>query len=261
MGIKNSFFEWMLFWFLDKEESKTKSLSIVGSNSFKHPSGDIDFVKITKHKAELAINEMSLCGADSPLPYQIIRSIVTESDNYNSMALAFFLNILQHYLAMLRFNATLEKSNFLMQMLGNFKWQNRFALYNKKFSQETLRCFFAKMFPLAQIFIHCFEPLRVENPAPVILGNAVLNGTKLLGENCTSLTNAMRVDVYDISLEQSIELKRKKELLNVKFPFKIKVIFSARACDEICKLGNKKLSENFWLGNKNFEDLRWEKWV
>ena len=257
MGIKESFFNWMLLWFLNKEESRT--LRIIGSNSFKHPSSDIDFVEETKQKVKLALNEMSLCGADSPLPYNLIKSIVTENDN--SMEFANFLNVLQHYLAMLRFNAVLERSNFLMQMLGNFKWQNRFAMYNEKFSQETLRCFFVKMFPFAQISVHCFEPIRIENPAPAILGNTVLNATRLLGKNCTSLTGAMRVEVCEISLEQSIELKRKKDFLNVKFPFKVKIAFSTKTCGKICKLGNNKLSEGFWLGNKNFEEFEWEKWI
>jgi predicted component of type VI protein secretion system len=257
MGVRASFFEWMLLWFSNRDESRT--LCIIGSNSLKHPSGDIDSVKVSKSKVELVLNEMSLCGADSPLPDNILRSVRTESED--CVILADFLNLLQHYMAMLRFNAILEKSNFYMQMLGNSKWQNRFALYNEKFSPEMLRRFFVKMFPNAQISVYCFEPLRIENPAPVVLGNAVLNNTRLLGKTCTSLTGAMRVDVSEISLEQSIELKRKKDFLNVKFPFKIKAVFIAKAHDEICKLGNNKLSENFWLGSKCFEEFKWEKWI
>ncbi|MCL2282474.1 MAG: type VI secretion system baseplate subunit TssG [Fibromonadales bacterium] len=257
MGIKSSFFEWMLLWLLNKEESR--ELRILGSNSLKHPSGDIDSVKIAKSKVELVLNEMSLCGADSPLPDSLVRDIRTENDD--SLILAGFLNVLQHYIAMFRFNAILERSNFFMQMLGNFKWQNRFALYSEKFSPEMLRCFFVKMFPDAEISVYCFEPMMVENPAPAILGNTDLNGAKLLGKTCTSLTNAMRVDVCGISLEQSIELKRNGGFLNVKFPFKIKVSFIVKSCGEICKLGSNKLSENFWLGCRNFEELKWEKWV
>ncbi len=258
MGIKNSFFEWMLLWHLSKDESK--KLRIIGSNSLKHPSGDIDFVKYNKNEVLLALNEMSLCGADSSLPEPFIRGIITE--NEDSVALANFLNLLQHYFAMLRFNAILGRSSFFMRELGSGEWQNRFAMYNDFFSLETLRCFFVKIFPGCKIKVHNFEPLKIENPAPALLGNAMLNGTRLLGENCTSLTNAMRVDIYGISLEQSIELRRKKDFLDVRFPFKIKVCFKTKIYDnEICRLGGKKLSENFWLGNKNFEDFKWEKWL
>jgi hypothetical protein len=115
------------------------------------------------------------------------------------------------------------------------------------------------MFPNAQIYVHCFEPLRIENPAPVFLGRANLSGAMLLGKVCTSLTSAMRVDICGISLEQSIELRRKKDVLNVKFPFKIKVVFSAKASGEICCLGKQNLSENFWLGSKNFKTIKLEK--
>ena len=258
MGIKSSFFEWMLSWYLNNNEGKT--LRIVGSNSLKHPCGDIDSVKPNKKEVFLVLNEMSLCGADSPLPERFIRSIVTEKDD--SMALANFLNMIQHYLAMLRFNAILESSSFFMGELGNGKWRDRFALYNERFSLETLRCFFAKMFPDCEIEVNCFEPLGIENPAPASLGNAVLNGTALLGKECTSLTNAMRVDIYGISLEQSIELKRRKDFLNIRFPFKIRVCFITKICDnEVCCLGGKKLSEDFWLGGKNFEDFKWERWL
>ncbi|MDR3001078.1 MAG: type VI secretion system baseplate subunit TssG [Fibromonadaceae bacterium] len=256
MGIKSSFFEWMLLWFSNRDQ---KTLRIIGSNSLKYPSGDIDFVRVAKDKVELALNEMSLFGADSPLPDHFLRGIRTENDD--SVILADFLNVFQHYLAMLRFDVTLGKSVFFMQMLGDLKWQNRLSLYNEKFSPEMLRCFFVKMFPDAQISVYCFEPLRVENPAPATLGNTDLNGTKLLGKSCISLTGAMRVEVCGISLEQGIELKRKKDFLNVKFPFKIKVKFNAKASCEISKLGSEKLSENFWLGNKNFEELKWEKWI
>jgi hypothetical protein len=258
MGIKKSFFEWMFSWFSNKNENRT--LHIIGSNSLKHPSGDIDFVKEIKTDVYLALNEMSLCGADSPLQDNFLRGIRTENDDF--AILAEYLNILQHYLAMLRFNAILEKSNFIMHGLGNEKWQNRFALYNEKFSPETLRYFFIKIFPNAKISVHCFEPLKVENPAPVFLGKAILNGTMLLGKDCTSLTSAMRVDISGISLEQSIELKKQKKFLNAKFPFKIKLNFRTEIySNEICILGKEKLSENFWLGNKNFEALKWEKWV
>ncbi len=254
MGVKNSFFEWMFLWFSRKNESRT--LRIIGSNSLKHPRGDIDFVKIKKNEVLLALNEMSLCGADSPLPDIFLRGIRTESEN--SQVLAEFLNMFQHYLAMLRFNAVLERSVFLVGELGNRKWQERFALYNENFSQENLRCFFAKMFPDCKIEVHCFEPCRIENPAPLFLGKASLNGTKLLGKICTSLTSAMRVDVYGMSLEKSIELKKKRDFLNAKFPFRIRVNFRTKICDD---LNNKKLSEGFWLGNKNFEDFKWEKWI
>jgi hypothetical protein len=254
MGVKNSFFEWMFLWFSRKDESRT--LRIIGSNSLKHPSGDIDFEKIKKSEVLLGLNEMSLLGADSPLPDNFLRGIRTE--NENSRILLEFLNGLQHYLAMLRFNAVLERSVFLMSELGNEKWQNRFALYNEIFSQESLRCFFVKMFPDCKIEVHCFEPCKIENPAPFFLNRTNLNGTGLLGKICASLTGAMRVDIYEISLEKSIELKRKKDFLNVKFPFRIKVNFRTKI---LCNPGGKKLSEDFWLGNKNFEDFKWEKWV
>jgi len=251
MGIKNSFFEWMFLWFSRKNENRT--LRIIGSHSLKHPSGDIDFVKIKKNEVLLALNEMSLFGADSPLPDDFLRGIRTE--NENSQALAEFLNMFQHYLAMLRFNAILGKSAFLMAE----KWHHRFALYNEKFSPETLRCFFVKMFPDCKIEVHCFEPCRIENLAPFFLGKACLNATMLLGKICTGLTNAMRVDIYGISLEKSIELKGKKDFLNVKFPFRIKIIFRTKINDN--RRNGKNLSENFWLGNKNFEDFKWEKWI
>jgi len=258
MGIRKSFFEWMFSWFSNKNEKRT--LHIVGSNSLKHPSGDIDSVKETKTDVYLSLNEMSLCGSDSPLQDNFLRGIRTEKDE--SVILAEYLNIIQHYLAMLRFDAILEKSNFIMSELGNEKWQNRFALYDENFSPETLRYFFTKMFPDAQISVHCFEPLKVENPTPTLLGKAILNGTMLLGKNCTSLTNAMRVDINGISLEQSIELKRKKDFLNIRFPFKIKLNFKTEIYgDKISILGKDKLSESFWLGNKNFEALKWEKWI
>ena len=250
MGIRNSFFEWMLLWFSRKNEGKT--LRIIGSNSLKHPGGDIDFVKVKKNEVLLALNEMSLCGADSPLPDKLLKSIRIESEN--SRILMEFLNMIQHHLAMLRFNAVLDKSAFLM----NEKWQCRFDLYNEKFSPESLRCFFAGMFPDCKIEVHCFEPCRVKNPAPLFLGRAGLNGAMLLGEICTSLTGAMRVDIYGISLKKSIELKRKGDFLNVKFPFKIRVNFITKICGE---LSGKKLSEDFWLGNRNFETFKWEKWI
>jgi hypothetical protein len=237
MGIRNSFFEWMRLWFLKIGENK--KLRITGSDSMKHPSGDIDFVKEEENEVVLALNEMSLLGTDSPLPDSLVREVNTD-----------FLNTLQHHLAMLRFSALFEKSNFLMQELGNLKWQNRFALYNEKFSPEMLRRFFVKMFPGCKISVHCFEPLQIENPAPIFLGSANLNGAGLLGKRCTSLTSAMRLDVCGI---------RKKEFLNVKFPFKIKVKFKSEASGEICVLGKQKLSENFWLGSKNFEPLKLEK--
>jgi len=258
MGIKKSFFEWMFFHFLNKNENRT--LRIIGSNSLKHPSGDINFARAGKGRVLLALNEMSLCGADSPLPDNFLKDIRTESEN--SLALTEFLNMLQHYLAMLRFNAILERSAFLMRELGNEKWQNRFALYNEIFSPEFLRCFFVKRFSNAQIFVHCFEPTRIENPVPVFLGRAGLNETSLLGNNCISLTNAMRVDVYGVSLEQSIDLKKQKDFLNEKFPFKIRVYFRTKIQNnEVCHLGSEKLSLNFWLGDKNFEDFKWEKWL
>jgi predicted component of type VI protein secretion system len=242
----------------NKNESRT--LRITGSNSLKHPSGDINFAKTAKGYILLALNEMSLSGADSPLPDNLLKGIRTE--NENSRALAEFLNMLQHYLAMLRFNAILEKSVFLMQEFGNEKWQNRFALYNEIFSPEFLRIFFAGKFPDTQVSVHCFEPLEIENPAPVFLGEANLKGNALLGNNCISLTGAMNVDICGISLEQSIELKRKKDFLNKKFPYKIRVNFQTKIQDDrICRLGDKRLSENFWLGNKNCEDFKWRKWV
>ncbi|MDR2555941.1 MAG: type VI secretion system baseplate subunit TssG [Fibromonadaceae bacterium] len=258
MGIKKSFFQWMFSYFLNKNESRT--LRIIGSNSLKHPSGDINSVKAGKERVLLSLDEMSLCGADSPLPDNLLKGIRTESEN--SIALAEFLNMLQHYLAMLRFNAILERSAFLMRELGNKKWQNRFALYNEIFSLEFLRCFFVKKFPNAQISVYCFEPMRIENLAPAFLGKATLDATSLLGNDCTNLTNAMRVDVCGISLEQSAELKRQKFFLNERFPFKIRVYFRTKIQDnEVCHLGNEKLSLNFWLGDKNFEDFKWERWV
>jgi len=203
---------------------------------------------------------MSLCGADSPLPDNFLKGIRTE--NENSMAWAEFLNMFQHHLAMLRFNAILERSAFLMNELGNEKWQNRFALYNENFSPEFLRCFFVKKFPDAHISVHCFEHTRIENPTPAFLGKACLDATSLLGNICTSLTNAMRVDVCGISLEQSLELKGKNDFLNEKFPFKIRVYFRTKIQNkEVCHLGNEKLSLNFWLGDKNLEDFKWERWV
>jgi predicted component of type VI protein secretion system len=257
MGVKSSFFEWMLLWLSKKDKSKT--LRIIGSNSLKHPSGDIDFEKATKNEVVLALNEMSLCGADSPLPDNLLRGIRTENDN--SIVLAEFLNALQHYLAMFRFNAILGRSDFFMQVAGDLKWQNRFILYNERFSPEALRCFFAKKFPNAEISVYCFEPLRIENPSPVFLGKTILNGTNILGKSCISLTNAMRICIYGVSLEQSTELKKNKGFFNMKFPFKVKISFSTKVGGEICKLGNQKLSENFWLGSKNFEEFKWEKWV
>jgi hypothetical protein len=253
MGIKSSFFEWV-FDFLMKKSGK--KLRIVASNSLKHPLGDIDFAETKEKEILLALNEMSLTGADSPLPDNFLRSIRVE--NENSLALAEFLNMLQHHMAMLRFNAILEKSNFLLQKIGNAKWQSRFVSYNEKFSPEYLRCFFAKMFPSAQISVHCFEPLRIKNPAPIVLGKANLSNSSLLGEFCASITEAMRVDVKDIPLRQSIELKRKKNFIMEKFPFKIKIKFSTKAEGNIM---SNKLSENFWLGNKNLEPFKWEMWI
>jgi len=253
MGIKSSFFEWVFGFLMKKSEKK---LRIVASNSLKHPLGDIDFVETKESEVLLAVNEMSLTGADSPLPDDFLRSIRVE--NENSLELAEFLNTLQHHISMLRFNAILEKSNFLLQKLGEAKWKNRFASYNEKFSAEYLRRFFSKMFPNAQISVYCFEPLRVKNPKPVVLGKASLSNSQLLGEFCTSITEAMCVDIEGIPLEQSIELKREKNFIMEKFPFKIKIKFSTR------KDGNfmsNKLSENFWLGNKNFEPFKWEMWV
>jgi len=250
MGIRNTFFEWMFLWFSRRNENRT--LRIIGSSSLKHPSGDIDFVKIKKSEVLLALNEMSLCGADSPLPDNFLRGIRVE--NENSHVLAEFLNMFQHHLAMLRFNAILERSAFLM----NEKWQSRFDLYNEKFSPEALRCFFVKIFPDCKIGVHCFEPCRVENPAPLFLGKANLNGAMLLGKICTSLTNAMRVDICGISLEKSVELKKRKDFSNVKFPFRIRVNFRTKICGG---LSGKKLSEGFWLGNRNFEDFKWERCI
>jgi len=250
MGIKKSFFEWMFSHFSNKNENRT--LRIIGSNSLKHPSGDINCVKTGKGRVLLVLNEMSLCGADSPLPDNFLKGI--RADNENSVALAEFLNMLQHYLAMLRFNAMLEKSAFLMGELGNKKWQNRFALYDEIFSPEFLRYFFVKKFPNAQISVHCFEPMRIENPAPVFFGMVGLNGASLLGNSCTSLTHAMRVDVYGVH--------KQKFFLSEKFPFKIRVCFKTKIRNSgICRLGSEKLSTNFWLGDKNFEDLKWEEWI
>ncbi len=231
MGIKNSFFEWVLN-FLMKKNGKT--LRIVASNSLRHPLGDLDFAETKENEVVLAINEMSLMGADSPLP-DIFKFLDHED----------FLNVLQHQLAMLRFNAMLEKSSFLLQKLGNTKWQNRFASYNEKFSPEYLRCFFVKMFPSAQISVHCFEPLRIKNPKPIILGKSNFG---LLGEFCTSITEAMCVEVKGISFE----LKRKKFFITEKFPFKIKIKFSAKE-----NIMSNKLSENFYIGNF----FKWEMWV
>jgi len=246
MGIKKSFFEWMFSHFSNKNENRT--LRIIGSNSLKHPSGDINCVKTSKGRVLLVLNEMSLCGADSPLPDNFLKGI--RAENENSVALTEFLNMLQHYLAMLRFNAILERSAFLMKELRNEKWQNRFALYNENFSPEFLRCFFVKKFPNAQISVHCFEPMRIENPSPAFLGKVNLNETSLLGNNCTSLTHAMRVDVCGVPSDFSSE----------KFPFRIRVCFRTKIQNNgVCHLGREKLSKNFWLGDKNFEDLKWEK--
>jgi len=253
MGIKSSFFDWV-FNFLMKKSGK--KLRIVASNSLKHPLGDIDFAEIKENEVLLAVNEMSLTGADSPLPDNFLRGIRVE--NENSIALSKFLNSLQHQISMLRFNAILEKSCFLLQKLGNEKWKERFASYNEKFSPEYLRRFFVKMFPNAQISVYCFEPLRIKNPNPVVLGKANLNNSELLGKFCTSITEAMSVEVKGISLERSIELKREKNFIMEKFPFKIKIIFSTKAENNIM---SNKLSENFWLGNKNLEPFKWEMWV
>jgi len=222
MGIKSSFFEWTFNFFLKKNG---KNLRIVGSDSLKHPLGDLDFVEDKEDEVVLAINEMSLKGADSPLPY-----------NFD-----FDSDILQHNLAMLRFNALLEKSPFLLQKLGNTKWQNRFASYNERFSQEYLRRFFTKMFPEAQISVYCFEPIRIKNPKPTILGKTNFG---LLGEFCTSITEAMRVEVKNIL--------RQKIIINEKFPFKIRIKFSAKK-----EIMSNKLSENFKLGNL----FEWEMWI
>jgi hypothetical protein len=257
MGIKLSFFEWV-FNFLMKKDSRP--LRIKGSNSLKHPVGDIDFVEIGENEVLLFLNEMSLLGADSPLQDDFLRGIRVE--NENCTALAQFLNILQHYLAMFRFNAILEKSCFLMYCLKNEKWQNRFAMYNESFSPEFLRRFLARMFLNAQISVRCFEPLTIENPSPVYLGAANLGRAAVLGAFCTSFTIAMRADVCEIPFEQSLELKRKKDFLNMKFPFKIKLNFSTEIQNgKTCRLGNQKLNESFWLGSKNFEAFRWVKWV
>jgi hypothetical protein len=161
--------------------------------------------------------------------------------------------MLQHHAAMLRFNSILRKSNFLMQELGDSTWKNRFALHSEKFSPEMLRRFFAGLFPDAQISVHCFEPMKIENPSPIFLGKAILNGSMLLGKNCASLTHAIRVNVDNIPFES----KKRDDFLNVKFPFKIRVKFSAK----ICEANSRKLSENFWLGSKNFETIKWEKWL
>jgi predicted component of type VI protein secretion system len=241
MGIRNSFFEWMFLWHLKGD--KSKALRITGSNSMKHPTGDIDFAKIEKRFILLALNEMSLQGADSPLPDNFLRGVRTE--NENSVVLAAFLNMLQHYLAMFRFNAILEKSNFLMQALGNKKWQTRFDLYNENYSQEMLRCFFVKMFPEAQISVHCFEPLRIENPAPFVLGKSKLDGEYLLGENCITFSRAMRINIC--------EAREELPNINIKFPFKIKLVFETKA--------SNKLSENFCLGTNNLKPSKWEKWI
>jgi len=253
MGIKSSFFEWV-FNFLMKKSGK--KLRIIASHSLKHPLGDIDFAETKENEVLLAVNEMSLTGADSPLPDNFLRGIRVE--NENSLELAEFLNTLQHQISMLRFNAILEKSSFFLQKLGNEKWKNRFASYNEKFSPEYLRCFFSKMFPNAQISVYCFEPLRIKNPSPLVLGKANLNNSQLLGKFCWGITEAMRVDVKGISLEQSIELKRKKNLNTEKFPFKIKIKFSTKAEGNVI---SNKLSENFWLGSKNLEPFKWEMWV
>ncbi len=253
MGIKNSFFEWVFNFLMEKSDKK---LRIVASNSLKHPLGDIDFVETKEKEVLLAVNEMSLTGADSPLPDNFLRGIRTE--NENSLELAEFLNSLQHQISMLRFEALLEKSSFLLQKLGNEKWKERFASYNEKFSSEYLRRFFVKMFPDAQISVYCFEPLRIKNPNPIVLGKANLNNSQLLGKFCTSITEAMRVEVKNIPLEHSIELKRKKNFIMDKFPFKIKIKFSTKADDKIM---SNKLSENFWLGSNNLEPFKWEMWI
>jgi len=237
MGIRSSFFEWV-FVFLMKKSGK--NLRIIASDSLKHPLGDLDFAETKENEVLLAVNEMSLTGADSPLPDKFLKS-------------SEFLNSLQHQISMLRFEAILEKSPFFLGKLGNEKWKERFSSYNEKFSQEYLRCFFSKMFPNAKIFVHCFEPLRTQNPSPIVLGKANLNNSQLLGKFCWGITEAMRVDVEGISLEQSIELKR-KFFLKEKFPFKIKIKFSTKAEDSIT---SNKLSENFLLGNP----FKWERWI
>jgi len=253
MGIKSSFFEWVFNFYLKKSDKK---LRIIASNSLKHPLGDIDFAESKEKEVLLAVNEMSLTGADSPLPDDFLRGIRTE--NENSLELSEFLNSLQHQISLLRFEAILEKSSFLLQKLGNEKWKERFASYNEKFSPEYLRCFFAKMFPSAQISVHCFEPLRIKNPDPIILGKANLKGSQLLGKFCWSITEAMGVEVKNIPLERSIELKRKKNFITEKFPFKIKIKFSTKAEGNAM---NNNLSENFWLGGKNLESFKWEMWI
>jgi hypothetical protein len=152
--------------------------------------------------------------------------------------------MLQHYLAMLRFNAILGKNDFLMLELKNEKWQNRFTMYNERFSPLALRCFFMKMYPNAQITVHSFEPLRIENPASFILCKSKLNNEFPLGKTCTTLTRAMCVNICG----------DKKELpLNIKFPFKIKFVFETKV--------SNKLSENFCLGTNNLEPSKWEKWL
>ena len=253
MGIKSSFFEWVFNFYLKKSDKK---LRIIASNSLKHPLGDIDFAESKEKEVLLAVNEMSLTGADSPLPDDFLRGIRTE--NENSLELSEFLNSLQHQISLLRFEAILEKSSFLLQKLGNEKWKERFASYNEKFSSEYLRRFFVKMFPDAQISVYCFEPLRIKNPNPIVLGKANLNNSQLLGKFCTSITEAMRVEVKNIPLEHSIELKRKKNFIMDKFPFKIKIKFSTKADDKIM---SNKLSENFWLGSNNLEPFKWEMWI
>jgi hypothetical protein len=239
MGIKSSFFEWVFGFLMKKSDKK---LRIIASDSLKHPLGDIDFAETKENEVLLAVNEMSLTGADSPLPDKFLKS-------------SEFLNTLQHQISMLRFEALLEKSPFFLQKLGNEKWKTRFASYNEKFSPEYLRCFFSKIFPSAQISVHCFEPLRTQNPSPIILGKA--NNSGLLGKFCLGITEAMRVEVKGILLEQSIELKRKKNFITEKFPFKIKIKFSTKAEGNI----SNKLSENFWLGSKNLEPFKWEMWI
>jgi len=253
MGIKSSFFEWVFNFYLKKSGKK---LRIVASNSLKHPLGDLDFAETKENEVLLAVSEMSLTGADSPLPDDFLRGIRTE--NENSLDLAEFLNSLQHQISLLRFDAILEKSPFFLKKLGNEKWKSRFASLNEKFSPEYLRRFFSKMFPSTQISVHCFEPLRTQNPAPIILGKANLNNSQLLGKFCWSITEAMCVEVKGISLERSIELKRKKNFATEKFPFKIKIKFSTEAAGNAM---SNKLSENFWLGSKNLEPFKWEMWI
>jgi len=252
MGIKSSFFEWVFNFLLEKNGKK---LRIVASNSLKHPLGDIDFAEIKENEVLLAVNEMSLTGADSPLPDNFLRGIRVEREN--SHELSEFLNSLQHQISMLRFKALLEKRSFFLEKLGNEKWKERFASYNEKFSPEYLRRFFVKIFPDAQISVLCFEPLRIKNPKPLVLGKANLNNSQLLGKFCTSITEAMRVEVKGIPMERSIELKKRKDFLKEKFPFKIKIKFSTKADGNT----SNKLSENFWLGNKNLEPFKWEMWV